>query len=79
MEQYKDKLIDQLNDLVDLVRIKLTAMETITLNALIVIDVHARGVIYKLIRNNISDLASFDWISQLRYYWENDDCYVKNI
>ena len=54
-------------------------METITLNALIVIDVHARGVIYKLIKNNISDLASFDWISQLRYYWENDDCYIKNI
>jgi len=48
---------------VDLVRIKLTAMETITLNALIVIDVHARGVIYKLIKNDISDLASFDWIS----------------
>jgi len=49
--EYVVKLNEQLNDLVDLVRQKLSAMETITLNALIVIDVHARDVTSKLVDN----------------------------
>ena len=60
-----------------LVRQKLTKMEQITLNALIVIDVHAKDVVGKLIINEVDDVGAFEWISQLRYYWENDDCYVK--
>jgi dynein heavy chain len=52
-------------------------MATITINALIVIDVHAKDVVAKLVEGEIDDVNAFEWISQLRYYWENDDCYVK--
>jgi dynein heavy chain len=68
-----------MNDLVDLVRTKLTKMQMVTINALIVIDVHAKDVVELLWRNNISDVSSFEWISQLRYYWEKDNCMVKCI
>jgi dynein heavy chain len=58
-----------LYDLVDLVRTKLSVQAKVTINALIVIDVHAKDIVEKLWRSNISDPGSFEWISQLRYYW----------
>jgi len=61
------------------VRKKLTYLQSITLGALIVIDVHAKNVILKLHDQNIHDISDFEWISQLRYYWENNDLYVKCI
>lgn len=48
-----------------------------TINALIVIDVHAIYVVKSLVANNIQDVAAFEWISFLRYYWYDEDCYVK--
>lgn len=76
---YWDKLDIYLKDLVELVRQKLTKQQMVTLNALIVLDVHAKDVVENLWKNNVSEIAAFEWISQLRYYWENDDCYVKCI
>jgi dynein heavy chain len=48
-----------------------------TIGALIVIDVHAKDVTLMMRDTNITDLASFEWVSQLRYYWEEDNCWVK--
>ncbi|EGR27865.1 hypothetical protein IMG5_187090 [Ichthyophthirius multifiliis] len=79
VKAYWDKLDIYLKDLVELVRQKLTKQQMVTINALIVIDVHAKDVVENLWRNNVADSASFEWISQLRYYWENDDCQVKCI
>lgn len=41
------------------------------------LDVHAKDVVKNLEDNNVTDIGAFEWISQLRYYWENDDCRVK--
>ena len=68
-EYWENTLQTQLNDLVEAVRLKLTVQQKLTLNALIVIDVHAKDVVEKLFRSNITDVMSFEWISQLRYYW----------
>lgn len=69
---------EQLNDLVELVRQPLTKQQQVTINALIVIDVHAKDVVEKLVIADIQEIGAFEWISQLRYYWV-DDCYVRCI
>ena len=40
---------------------------------------HAKDVIKDLVALKIDDVNAFEWISQLRYYWEGKDCRVKCI
>lgn len=51
----------------------LTYLQQVTINALIVIDVHAKDVVERLRDDNINDITAFEWISQLRYYWQCDN------
>ncbi|XP_062562978.1 dynein axonemal heavy chain 3 isoform X3 [Armigeres subalbatus] len=70
---YSKKCTTQIGDLVDLVRGNLSTGESITIEALIVVDVHARDIIDLLVKKNIADTGDFNWFSQLRYYWRIDD------
>ena len=79
VKEYYDKLGRQLLDTVQLVRVKLTPLQSIALGALIVIDVHAKDVVETLVEEKIDDINAFEWISQLRYYWEDDNCRVKMV
>ncbi|KAH6567387.1 hypothetical protein BASA60_009078 [Batrachochytrium salamandrivorans] len=71
------QLLSQLQDLVNLVRGELPFLNRLILGDLIVIDVHSRDVVKKLIESNITNDNDFEWISQLRYYWEQDDLRIK--
>ncbi|XP_041362756.1 dynein heavy chain 3, axonemal-like isoform X2 [Gigantopelta aegis] len=72
MKKYLEKSNGQIEEIVELVRGKLEGGARITLGALTVIDVHARDTVFSLTRDNIRSPHDFDWLAQLRYYWEDD-------
>ncbi|KAK9829119.1 hypothetical protein WJX72_004004 [[Myrmecia] bisecta] len=79
LQAYSEKCTQDLMQVVNKVRGKLSKLERKTLSALIVIDVHARDVVVELGKQGVSSESDFEWMSQLRYYWENNDVIVKMI
>jgi dynein heavy chain len=72
LNEYIKKVKDDLVDIVDLVRGKISKALSITLSGLIIISVHNRDVLIEdLLKKNISSIEDFEWISQMRYYYSD--------
>uniref|UniRef100_A0A1B8Y1E3 Dynein heavy chain 2, axonemal n=1 Tax=Xenopus tropicalis TaxID=8364 RepID=A0A1B8Y1E3_XENTR len=75
----KKKQVSMLNKYSDAIRGNLTKNLRLKLVALVTVEVHARDVIDKMLKSGCMDVASFEWLSQLRLYWDKDvdDCLIR--
>ncbi|XP_071446254.1 dynein axonemal heavy chain 6 [Hetaerina americana] len=72
LSAFENLSFEELNELAALVRGELPKLARAVLCALITIDVHARDIITGMVQNQVSSVTSFDWLKQLRYYWDMD-------
>ncbi|RVE49566.1 hypothetical protein evm_005794 [Chilo suppressalis] len=67
-----ERSTQQITGLVYLVQGDLDPGNRITVEALIVLDVHGRSILEEMVERKVSEVTDFNWISQLRYYWRGD-------
>lgn len=82
LKSMKKKQVSLLNKLTEAVRAVKNKVQRKKLVALITIEVHSRDVIDRLIKVPNIDQNAFEWLMQLRFYWEKDqgkngDCVVR--
>ncbi|ERE69395.1 dynein heavy chain 6, axonemal-like protein [Cricetulus griseus] len=75
----KKKQVSILNKYSEAIRGNLTKIMRLKIVALVTIEIHARDVLEKLYKSGLMDVNAFDWLSQLRFYWEKDvdDCIIR--
>ena len=52
------------------IRSNLTKIQRLKIVAIVTVEVHARDIIEKLIKTGCNDITAFEWLSQLRLYWD---------
>lgn len=62
-----------LNKMSETIRGNLSKLQRLKYVALVTIQVHERDVVDKLIKSGCTDATAFEWLSQLRLYWEKVD------
>ncbi|XP_057714813.1 dynein axonemal heavy chain 2 isoform X3 [Corythoichthys intestinalis] len=63
----------------DMIRSNLAKVLRLKIVALVTVEVHARDVIAKLAKAGCNDVNAFEWLCQLRLYWEKDvnNCIIR--
>lgn len=79
LQPYVDQANKSLMLLVEAVREPLNALQQMNLGGLITIEVHARDIVEKLALAKVDSINAFEWVSQLRSYWTDDDCYLRQV
>uniref|UniRef100_T1INB1 Dynein axonemal heavy chain 2 n=1 Tax=Strigamia maritima TaxID=126957 RepID=T1INB1_STRMM len=77
LKMLKKKQVLMLSKFTEAIRGNLPKLQRVKVVAMVTIEVHARDVIEKLIKVNCMDTNAFDWLAQLRFYWENNDCMTR--
>lgn len=67
MKEYKIKQVEQLNGLIRLTQSKLNKSDRTRVMVCITMDAHSRDIVINMIRDECSDVACFQWQSQLKH------------
>jgi dynein heavy chain len=70
LERYVQQYRSQILETVAVVRTNLTKLQRSLVGTLLVVDVHNRDVVNKIIDAKISSVLDFTWAMQLRYYMD---------
>ncbi|XP_059574595.1 dynein axonemal heavy chain 2 isoform X3 [Alligator mississippiensis] len=75
----KKKQVSLLHRYSEALRGSLPKLLRLKVVALVTVEVHARDVIDRLHRCPVPEPSAFDWLSQLRLYWDKDtdDCVIR--
>ncbi|KAG7460463.1 dynein heavy chain 11, axonemal-like isoform X1, partial [Solea senegalensis] len=78
LKDYNKKQVSQLNSLISLLLGELSWSNRQKIMTICTIDVHARDVVTNLIRLKVTTSQAFQWLSQLRHCWNEQQrhCYV---
>ncbi|XP_056156824.1 dynein axonemal heavy chain 2 [Lampris incognitus] len=79
LKSMKKKQASMLHQYSAAIRGNLSKILRLKIVALVIVEVHARDVIDKLEKVGCNDISAFDWLCQLRLYWEKDmdDCIIR--
>jgi hypothetical protein len=70
LKSMKKKQVAMLNKFSEAIRGNLSKIQRLKVVAIVTIEVHARDIIEKLIKSGCNDVTAFEWLSQLRFYWD---------
>lgn len=73
MREFLEFSKSQIGASVELVRSDLDKQMRMTMSSLIVLDVHARDVVERMVEQKCSAMTDYEWTKQLRYYWKVDE------
>ncbi|KAM9425745.1 dynein axonemal heavy chain 2 [Pholidichthys leucotaenia] len=81
LKSMKKKQVSILKCYSEMIRENLPEVLRLKIAALATVEVHAQDVIDKLTKAGCNDVNAFEWLSQLRLYWEKDkdghDCIIR--
>jgi len=78
LADYLVRLNTILDSQIDLIRVRITPLLRKNINHFITQDFHHRDVIQRLVNNNESDMNSFSWTQELRFYGSSSrGCYAR--
>ena len=79
MKICQNKFLEQLDQLTEMIHQQLTPSLRQLISCLLINEVHNRDILSNLISLTVTDIESFKWVKQLRYYWEEETVVVRSI